>query len=303
MKLEFGDCGLANEQLGAVGYNVRGAQLDGGELKGSIEANQLETVVALRVHASHRLLFVGEPVPGTVPFAFCDDAYFHGDTSTPTDLCGYQKGLKDTHCHWEGDMSVWLVNPALFEANLVHCNANNALERFYSTNYTTLCPESNGLMRHMFERSLTGEVKTQAQIISMLTTLLECGTEPKPWEAEPKNVPMLRQFVQLAHDTAAEEPLSLAEVSQMMHVGKSTLSEACKSTYGLSVIQLMRQVRLEQCRMALTKPERNTTVRSVMTKYRFTNQNRFAKTYKEAFAELPSETYMRGQGQLKLQGL
>ena len=303
MRIEFGDCGLANEQLGAVGYNVRGVQLDGGELKGSIEASQLETVVALRVHASHRLLFVGEPVPGTVPFAFCDGAYFHGDTSTPTDLCGYQKGIRDTHCHWEGDMNLWLVNPALFEANLVHCNANNALERFHSTNYTNLCPESNGLMRHMFERSLSGEVKTQAQIISMLTTLLECGTEPKPWEAEPKNVPMLRQFVQLAHDKAAEDPLSLAEVSQMLHVGKSTLSAACKDTYGMSVIQLMRQVRLEQCRMALIKPGRTTTVRSVMTKYRFTNQNRFAKTYKEAFAELPSETYMRGQGQLKLQGL
>lgn len=303
MRIEFGDCGLANEQLGAVGYNVRGVQLDGGELKGSIEASQLETVVALRVHASHRLLFVGEPVPGTVPFAFCDGAYFHGDTSTPTDLCGYQKGIRDTHCHWEGDMNLWLVNPALFEANLVHCNANNALERFHSTNYTNLCPESNGLMRHMFERSLSGEVKTQAQIISMLTTLLECGTEPKPWEAEPKNVPMLRQFVQLAHDEAAEDPLSLAEVSQMLHVGKSTLSAACKDTYGMSVIQLMRQVRLEQCRMALIKPGRTTTVRSVMTKYRFTNQNRFAKTYKEAFAELPSETYMRGQGQLKLQGL
>ena len=88
----------------------------------------------------------------------------------------------------------------------------------------------------------------------------------------------------------------------MMHVGKSTLSAACKDTYGMSVIQLMRQVRLEQCRMALIKPERTTTVRSVMAKYRFTNQNRFAKAYKEAFAELPSETYMRGQG-LKLQGL
>ena len=64
MKLEFGDCGLANEQLAGVGYNVRGAQLDGGELKGSIEANQLETVVALRVHASHRLLFVGRAGAG-----------------------------------------------------------------------------------------------------------------------------------------------------------------------------------------------------------------------------------------------
>ena len=37
---------------------------------------------------------------------------------------------------------------------------------------------------------------------------------------------MLRQFVQLAHDTAEEEPLTLPEVAKMMHIGKSTLS-AC----------------------------------------------------------------------------
>ena len=97
MRVDFGDCGLANEQLAQVGYNVRGTQLDGGELNGSIQVNQTESMVAMRIHASHRLLFVGEPVPGTVPFAFCNSAYFHGDTSGPLDLCGYQKGLRDTH--------------------------------------------------------------------------------------------------------------------------------------------------------------------------------------------------------------
>ena len=141
-------------------------------------------MVAMRIHASHRLLFVGEPVPGTVPFAFCNSAYFHGDTSEGTDICGYQKGLRDTHCHWEGDMNVWLVSPALVEATMIQCGANNALERFYSTNFTTLCPTSSGFMRQQFERSLGGAVKTDAQILSMLVTLLESGTEPQPWEQE-----------------------------------------------------------------------------------------------------------------------
>ena len=38
-------------------------------------------------------------------------------------------------------MSLWLVNPALFEANLVNCNANKGLDAMHSTNYTMLCPE------------------------------------------------------------------------------------------------------------------------------------------------------------------
>ena len=75
---------------------------------------------------------------------------------------------------------------------------------------------------------------------------------------------MLRQFVQIAHDEAAQDPLSLAEVCQMLHVGKSTLAAACKDAYGMSVVALMRKVRLEQCRMALIKPKGLTLLRSVM---------------------------------------
>ena len=257
-------------------------------------------MLAMRIHASHRLLFVGEPVPGTVPFAFnSGGAYFHGDTAGETDICGYQKGIRDTHCHWEGDMNLWLVSPDLVEATMHECGAMNALERFHSTNYTTLCSASAAFMRQQFERSLGGAVKTEAQILSMMVTLLEGGTEPLPWEQELKNVPMLRQFVQLAHDTAEEEPLTLPAVAKMMHIGKSTLSAACTETYGLSVMALMRQVRLEQCRMALLKPDRGTTVDTVMRKYRFNNRARFAATYRDAFGELPSAALQRGFGQLR----
>ena len=44
VRLDFGDCGVANEALGQVGYNVRGAQLDGGELKVSIQVNQIDSM-------------------------------------------------------------------------------------------------------------------------------------------------------------------------------------------------------------------------------------------------------------------
>ena len=85
----------------------------------------------------------------------------------------------------------------------------------------------------------------------------------------------------------------------MMHIGKSTLSAACTETYGLSVMALMRQVRLEQCRMALLKPDRGTTVDTVMRKYRFNNRARFAATYRDAFGELPSAALAKGFGAAK----
>ena len=71
----------------------------------------------------------------------------------------------------------------------------------------------------------------------------------------------------------------------------------------MSVVALMRKVRLEQCRLSFLKPQGLTSVESVMRRYRFTNRNRFAAMYREAFGELPSDSYQRGQGQLKLKGL
>ena len=121
----------------------------------------------------------------TVPFAFNNGgAYFHGDTAGETDICGYQRSCsRDTHCHWEGDMNLWLVSPDLVEATMHECGAMNALERL-DIRPGTRRFVSMASIQQQFERSLGGAVKTEAQILSMMVTLLEGGTEPLPWEQE-----------------------------------------------------------------------------------------------------------------------
>ena len=78
----------------------------------------------------------------------------------------------------------------------------------------------------------------------------------------------------------------------MLLVSRSTLSAACRDTYGLSVGSLFRMVRLEQCRLALKD---GWSVTTVMQRYRFTNRGKFAAYYKAAFGVLPS-------GQIELFG-
>lgn len=57
----------------------------------------------------------------------------------------------------------------------------------------------------------------------------------------------------------------------------------------------LRQVRLEQARAELSRLGGEASVTAVMTRWHFGNVGRFAKRYREAFGELPSETARRGR--------
>ena len=305
VRIDFNDCAIANDGFAAVNINVRGTQLEGGELSGYVEANQIGSAVFMGTFMSKRSLFTGGRMPGMIPFVFMasGDSYYQGGPSYGRELCGYKEDCDETHVAWQGEMCCTYLPREQFKAHLIQCGAHNALERFASTHSTMLCAAGTQLMERQFRQGLAGELKSDSQVYSLMTTLLEQAEIPRPNEEGCKNEPMLREFVQLAHENAAGEPLALAEVAQMLHVGKSTLRRACTDAYGMSVVGLMRRVRLEQCRLAFVKPGKATTVESVRRKYRFTNKGRFARLYQEAFGELPSETYMRGQGQLKLKGI
>ena len=305
MRIDFTDCGVANEAFSAININVRGVQLDGGELKGHVEANQCGDAVFMGSFMSHRSLFTGGRMAGFTPFCWMHtgDSYYQGGPSFGGELCGFMDGINDTHVAWNGELRAVYLPTAKARAYLLEVNALKGLDVMQSLNRLMLGVAELGALNRLYEAGVAGTLKDASQAYGLIATLLEQPVEPIQSEQSCKNEPMLKQFVQIAHDEAEANPLSLAEVCQMLHVGKSTLSAACKEAYGMSVVALMRKVRLEQCRLAFLKPQGLTSVESVMRRYRFTNRNRFAAMYREAFGELPSDSYQRGQGQLKLKGL
>ena len=71
MRIDFTDCGVANEAFSAINIDVRGVQLDGGELTGHVEANQCGDAVFMGSFMSHRSLFTGGRMPGLPRFVGC----------------------------------------------------------------------------------------------------------------------------------------------------------------------------------------------------------------------------------------
>ena len=242
-------------------------------------------------------------MPGYTPFCWMHTGDFTTKQGrvTAASCAASWMASKNARC-LEWRTSVYLDQLHKARAYLVEVNALKGLDAMQSLN-STLGAAELGALNRLYEAGAAGTLKDASQAYGLITTVLEQPVEPIQSEQSCKNEPMLRQFVQIAHEQAEEDPLSLAEVCQMLHISKSTLSAACKDAYGMSVVALMRKVRLEQCRLAFLKPKGLTSVESVMRRYRFTNRNRFAAMYREAFGELPSDSYQRGQGQLKLKGL
>lgn len=85
--------------------------------------------------------------------------------------------------------------------------------------------------------------------------------------------------------------LTIADLCQLVGVGKSQLHQAFSETYGISPGAYLHRLRLTSIREELLSEETPPrSVKDVAIKYGFLSSGQFARTYREIFGELPGET-------------
>ena len=85
----------------------------------------------------------------------------------------------------------------------------------------------------------------------------------------------------------AKEPLTLAEAAACAGCSVRALQLAFRRCRGMTPMAALRRIRLEAARKALA--DGPTSIRAVAAAYRFTNPGRFARLFKQAFGQSPSE--------------
>ena len=288
LRLEFDSATAAAEGFRGVGLGVQAVQLESGSLDGVLEVGQQGSVLFLRSYLRARTLFTGDKMPGYRPFCWMSgggSSYFQAGTSSGGELCGFMDGRTEAHCHFNGVLNIIYLREDYFKGYFLANRAFKALDRVESCDKLPISPQLLTSAQALMEKGLQGKLADEHQVYSLITTALEEPQDVVRGLADCKNVESLHRLVELAHETASGEPLSLSEVCKMLLVSRSTLSAACKESYGLSVGSLLRMVRLEQCRIALRE---GGSVAEVMKRYRFSNRGSFARYYKAAFGELPS---------------
>lgn len=97
--------------------------------------------------------------------------------------------------------------------------------------------------------------------------------------------------VMAAIEQAQNQPLLMADLLAACGVSERTLRSVFKERFGLSPSRYLQLRRLHQIRRALKAAEpRSTSVSNVLVEHGEWQFGRFAKRYRDAFGELPSET-------------
>ena len=136
-----------------------------------------------------------------------------------------------------------------------------------------------------------------------LDLVIACLEEPINEQSgqEQKHIDQLREIINLAHsERAMESPLSLLEVCKYINTSQASLYRICQEYFGMGIIELMTQVRLEESRRIMLNQDARQkfnlySIRDIAIKYGFRHQGRYARRYYSAFGELPSQTIERSR--------
>lgn len=96
-------------------------------------------------------------------------------------------------------------------------------------------------------------------------------------------------------DSMADRDVTLADIAAAAHLSPRALQLAFRRHLGITPMQRLQDVRLQEARRELLAADAPSVAR-VASRWGFSNHGRFAALYRDAFGELPSRTLGRAVG-------
>ena len=230
------------------------------------------------------------------PFGFCEGYEMRSNSigglntfnSTPGSSWGkYSEACSSTAC--------MLDKVALIDS-LKACNAQTALENLTNKRGIDVDHSAALQLRKLAKRDMSQGIVHAAKYYDLITCCLEEGTVRRYRKSELRNLGLLSEIVSLSHSNdVMQSPMSLTDVCKYLDTGQASLYRICQEFFGMGIIEMMMQVRLEESRRALLRQKdhsqsHESTIREVAIRYGFKHAGRYARRYFTSFGELPSQT-------------
>jgi len=117
------------------------------------------------------------------------------------------------------------------------------------------------------------------------------ATRPPNTSSAASTVKTVKQYV----DQHWDRPLSVNDLARAADVNARTLFKRFKLACGFTPQEYIKWVRLQHAREMLQRADKSTTVLGVSLRCSFQNQGHFARDYRLAFGERPSDTLARAR--------
>ena len=306
--IEYSDPLELSEELAKLGQLTKITQLEGGSGLYTMQAASANKVALAEISANKTLLYEGWGNGITVDFNWVTPkeknqgtfGYCDGFKMTRNSLAGFGTinpvpgnawGKYTSECSSTGCM---IEKQFLLEL-LENCKAYDGLERLTGDQGLYCNNKALNQLKKLAAREVSSGIRNPQKYFDLVVACLEEPMDERSGQDQ-KHVDQLREIINLAHsERAMESPLSLLEVCKYINTSQASLYRICQEYFGMGIIELMTQVRLEESRRIMLNQEARQkfklySIRDIAIKYGFKHQGRYARRYYTAFGELPSQT-------------
>ena len=315
IKIEYQDPLNLSEELHKLGQSTRITQFENGGGTYKISPIQYKSVSIAQIEASKKLLYEGWGNGESIDFNWINPlgsqteglGQCDGYKMTPHSLAGFATINPHPRNSWgryssQCTSTACMVSKNEFITYLHSCKAYNALERI-DGDIGMECEQKNlSQLKRLVERNIQKqESGIDNKFFELLTACLEQPLITNGSGASPKNTGLLREIVKLAHEEdAMTNPLTLAQVCKQIHTSQASLYRICQENFGMGIIEMMTQIRLEESRRVLLNSElrynlKLRSIRDIAIHFGFKHQGRYARRYATVYGELPSQTMERAR--------
>ncbi len=313
LSLSYTDPNQLSETLQELDQVTRITQLELGEGTYVMSHQKSTNLAIAEISATKTLLYEGwgtdwsvdfnwiTPHHKTNHFGYCEGyemrahsiAGFNTLNASPGSSWGkYSEACSSTAC---------MLDQKMLIRSLEDCNAIDALENLTQHKGIDTNNQAFSQLKRLTRRELSTEIANPTKYYDLMIACLETGSHRKIKKSDVKNQRLLGEIVDLSHDIQKmSSPLTLSEVCQYLDASQASLYRVCQDHFGMGIIEMMTQVRLEEARRALLYKKfeptnSHHTVKEIALSYGFKHQGRFSRRYFTNFGELPSQTLERAK--------
>ena len=310
LSLPYSDPLQLSETLNELGQVTRITQFDAGAGSYSMSHASALGVSLAEIKASKTLLYEGWGTAWSVDFNWITPVK---NSLSPMGLCeGYEMkatsiGGLNTYNGSPGNSwgkysplcssTACMLDKSILMESMIACNAQRGIENLINNRGLEVSAELSVQLKRMAKKDLMTGISNPSKYYDLIICCLEDGKPRTYKKSEAKNHALLSEIVRLAHDAKKmSSPMTLGDVCQFLDTGQASLYRVCQKYFGMGIIEMMMQVRLEESRRALLRcQDQSATVeenmiRDVAVQYGFKHAGRYARRYFNCFGELPSQT-------------
>ena len=289
--------------LQRLGFQMRVVQISRGPLLGHLSATRSAGGLLLQLTTNQCLSCSGSRNQRWLAIALeqTNNLEMHrlrGEPVGPCSVQGFNRNLTESiwqvspHSH----LSL-LVIPVKRILDLIALDPSTALQEVIDTsNVVTFQPSHFKALKSFL---LSRDIHGYAAQDTLDALLVECFMRPD--NISTAGIPLSNR-AELMQDllnygfSNPSEAISLKDLSKALLKSSSSIAKASREQFGVSPMQLLKQIRLQQVQNLLIDPELQQqlgtqSIHSIAKRYGFTAPNHFARDYKTMFGENPRQTF------------